>query len=305
MASVSPVNSSTTKRKLIMEDSSESAQKVHCTDVDTILQDLRSVMGTQGLKKLQSMYTAFLESSYSEVHGEEGAEEFQVFLEHLQNILPLKLRVIDFTGDESTIQLKQTEFWNLVSLHAEREKLSEVSSLSTILSNFIKFWNDYRSPAATEEALDSNWLESTGRTKSAHADIYTCTTTATPITGHAVVPFCKESRSLFSTLREVSQLPPSQSGISHVSSYISAREGGNQRTYSLTTEEQPFLLKMRCYKTQDLEGVPERDQWKKAYADITMHFSATSQVHQRLEQLFGTAASEVLEAGGSVWEKKV
>jgi hypothetical protein len=288
-----------------MEDSSESAQKVHCTDLVTVLEDLRLVTGNHGLKKVQAMYTTFLESSYSEAHCEEGAEEFQVFLEDLQNILPLKLRVVAFTGDESTIQTKRTEFWNILSAHAEREKLLEVSSLSVILNNFIKFWKDYHSQVATEEVQDSNYSESTGRTKNVHADIFTYTTTATPITARAVVPFCKESRSLFSTLREVSQLPPSQSGISHVSSYISAREGGNQRTYSLTTEEQPFLLKMRCYKTQDLEGVPERDQWKKAYADITMHFSATSQVHQRLEQLFGTAASEVLEAGGSVWEKKV
>jgi hypothetical protein len=77
----------------------------------------------------------------------------------------------------------------------------------------------------------------------------------------------------------------------------------NQRTYSLT-EERIYLFKLLCYNLQVLQGVPERDHWKMAFADITYHFEQHSIAHQLLGNLFQNLAHEMLE-GGSVWERKV
>jgi len=107
---------------------------------------------------------------------------------------------------------------------------------------------------------------------------------------------------MYTMLKEQSTPVTSQSKTSSVS-YISAKNG-NLRTFSLTTDEQPYLLNLRCYKLSDIQGVPEREQWKKSYADKTLHFGHLSDVHQLVANLFTGATKEIMENGGSVWERK-
>jgi hypothetical protein len=74
-----------------------------------------------------------------------------------------------------------------------------------------------------------------------------------------------------------------------------------QLTHIFIDEELPYLLKLRCYKVSDIKGVPERDQWKKSYTDMTLHFGHQSDVHRLLGNLFQGATKEVLEGVDQCW----
>jgi len=301
--------SSGAKRKLIM-DSTSPNKKVHCLEEnlsnqemwENFLDQLKNVCHRNGGLFLERMLTEYLGSSSVVVLNLDDVELLENLLLYVKD-LPDYLRVEVFTGREQIVCCLQEELWSELKQAAENEKLFDLWSSSTDLGHFLQFVKSYQRGKNPSRALTSGLPPSIGKMNRTRRDTSTSYTTAIPTEDNADAVSSK-AVDLYTTLRELSTPTTSQQKTSSVSSYISARKNGNLRTFSLTTEEQPYLLKLRCYKLSDIQGVPERDQWKKSYADMTLHFGHLSDAHGLLGNLFQGATKEILDAGGSVWERK-
>jgi hypothetical protein len=106
-----------------------------------------------------------------------------------------------------------------------------------------------------------------------------------------------EVKDLFGSIRDVfgGGNGPDQS---LVSSYISCRMGQRSHIFSLKPTEKPFQLNVRCYRSEDIRGVPDKDKFQKAYATMTLHLHKNSHLH-----LMVTGVEEMISQGAQYWGK--
>jgi len=269
---------------------------------ENFLDQLKGILGRKGGLFLERKLSDYLQSSHIVILDLDDVEILETLLVYVKD-LPDYLRVEEFMGKEQVITLLQEELWSELKQVSENEKSYDLWRSSTDLVHYLNYTKSLVRGKNPVRVLTSGSEPHTGRTRYTLKGTSTSSMTATQIEGNADAASSREL-DLYTMLKERSSPVTSQSKTSSVSSYISARKNGNLRTFSLTTDEQPYLLKLRCYKLSDIQGVPEREQWKKSYADMTLHFGHPSDVHQLVANLFTGATKEIMENDGSVWERK-
>lgn len=93
-----------------------------------------------------------------------------------------------------------------------------------------------------------------------------------------------ESR-LFNMLSTEHKQSTSASGTMNVSSCISVRKGATCVASFLETPPKPYQVQVRCYRTEDIEGLSQLEKFKKAYISLTVHVNSRSSVHSNIERL--------------------
>jgi hypothetical protein len=104
------------------------------------------------------------------------------------------------------------------------------------------------------------------------------------------------STDIFDLLLDISEpLPKFPPGVTWVNSCVSARKGSSHRLFTTTTtSQQPFLVTVQMYNTNDIEEVLEQDKPLLAVVSACLHLSPTSPVLKILDDLFVTAEEETL-----------
>jgi hypothetical protein len=234
---------------------------------------------------------------------EEDDDEMLLLIQAISNVVKIALLSDKFKKQTESVVTFE-DFYMILLQTQESEKLLDQCYSSTTLRRFLSIWDAFQHRDTEPKVHLGGSLQYTMKTPPKQKGTSTSTMIATKTTANVGAHLSK-GLDLFSTLKAQSSLIQSPRETSMVSSYISATKAGTRRTLSLATESKPFLLKMRCYRIEDLEGIPERDHWKHSYADMTLHFNHQSKVNNLLESLYSVASDEVLAEGGTVWDKRV
>jgi hypothetical protein len=302
------VTSPNKRRKMIVlspcKEKEEMPEYTQGCFLEEMMEVYQKLTFAKGGKWIEEMLQTYEVSAEMELEDENMALLLQILIQGVKE-LPDVFRVQEFCGPDRVVKRMSEGVWIELKLHCEKEKLLDLLHSFQPFKSLKKYMQSY---VKGKRPLKVRMFESypyTGKMSTTQRGTSTSSMTVTPTTAAVDVRSCEDSTNLYTMLKGQFSVPNLDMQTCSVSSYISARERGSQRTYSLTTEEQPFLIKLHSYRTQDIRDVPERDQWKKAYADMTYHFGVQSGVHWVLMQLFKVAAEEVLSEGGSVWERKV
>lgn len=84
---------------------------------------------------------------------------------------------------------------------------------------------------------------------------------------------------------------------SNVNSSITVKKGNTCIASYLETEERPFQICLRCYKTEDVKGLNNLEKYKKAYVSLTAHVNEHSELHQLVNQMTKVGYRELENQG--------
>jgi hypothetical protein len=96
----------------------------------------------------------------------------------------------------------------------------------------------------------------------------------------------------------------SQSKICSVNSYISVKEGNTSRVVTLEEPDPGYLIQVRCWRTPNIQDVPDIEKLKHAYATAHFFCGENSAIHHQLEEVLFQMAEETMAKGGHTYVNK-
>lgn len=173
---------------------------------------------------------------------------------------------------------------------------SEVQCTTTQIQNVIDFYTDFWNQ--TQGVLEELGLSATTpAAKRPRLDHISTSSTIARFTEANAGANSSPDLALFNKLSTVYAQNNLVSGTSSVSSNITLKKGNTFIASYLETEERPFQICLRCYRTEDVKGLNSLEKYKKAYVSISAHVNGHSQLHQIVDQMAQVCYKEMENQG--------
>jgi hypothetical protein len=190
-------------------------------------------------------------------------------------------------------EIKHMEFLNDWLRRAEKENWFAACPCSRAEVNLIEYFQCLHQLNKAEEDQTYELQPSTSKMpQRIPEDIFTSSMIVTGTGDHVDAP-SSGVNPIFDSLKALSGGINGTSTQPLVSSYISARMGDTSRICSLKTEEKPFQIVIRCWRSEDVNRVNEREKYLHTYATANLQLDADSPVHSLIHQTFTVAVREV------------